>query len=162
MGWNHNFFDILHIQFWVLSSFSHSHLLLNNCAWNCTGRVIGLITVCNGLTGLNSSGACIKQMCRCRKCAYQPEERTNRNSKRKRGSKWGGGRGWGRDNGVQKRKVLNESVNKTKISRGMNRGEGGVKTKKTLYGRGMDIFWKTQSSPISILMVDNKICVFCS
>lgn len=74
----------------------------------------------------------------------------------------GGGRGWGRDNGVQKRKVLNESMNKTKISRGMNRGEGGVKTKKTLYGRGMDIFWKTQSLPIRVLMVDDKICVFSS
>ena len=78
----------------MLSYFSDNPLLLHNC----TGRVTGLSAVLNGLTGLNSSGTCIKQMYHCRKYSYSPEKRVTKNSKGgKEASKRGGGGGgeWG-------------------------------------------------------------------
>ena len=90
-------------QFWVFSLPSHSHLLWNNCTWNCTSRVIGLSVVCNGLTVLRSSGTL---MCPTWKYPYPPEQQG------KGEVRGGGGEGRGRGRGreFQKRKVLNENL----------------------------------------------------
>ena len=60
----------------MLSYFSDNRLLLHHCAGRVTGLGAGFI----GLTGLNSSGTCIKQMLSLQKIFIPPEERATKNS----------------------------------------------------------------------------------